>query len=73
MIRRLIAWLNRRFPVQLVVTQTEYLQLNEGLNGLSNSLVSLNKRFGELETQVRRLNESQGFSPMVKGSVRLER
>ena len=73
MIRRLIAWLNRRFPVQLVVTQTEYLQLNEELDGLSNSLVSLNKRFYELETQVRRLNESQGFSHLVKGDVRLER
>ena len=71
--RRFIAWLNRRFPVQLVVTHEEYLRVQDGMNGLSNSLVDLNRRLGALETQVRRLNESQGFTPLVKGAVRLER
>ena len=75
--RRLLAWLNKRFPVQLVVTREQYDQMQketqEGLQGLSNSIVDLNRRLGALETQVRRLNESQGFQPMVKGGVRLER
>lgn len=72
--RRLLSWLNKRFPVQLVVTVEEYQAMQEGLNNLSNSIVDLNRRLGALETQVRRLNESQGFNPMVKqGGVRLER
>jgi hypothetical protein len=73
MMRRLIAWLSNRFPVQLVVTRDQYLRMEDGMNGLSNSLVDLNRRLGALETQVRRLNESQGFNPAVKNGIRLER
>jgi BMFP domain-containing protein YqiC len=74
MIRRFIAWLSKRFPVQLVVTREEYDRLDAAIAGLSNALTDLNRRLGALETQVRRLNESQGFSPLVKGGgVRLER
>ena len=71
--RTILAWLSRRFPVQVVVTQSDYLRMEAGLGDLSNSLVTLNQRLSALEIQVRRLNESQGFNPLVKGPMRLER
>lgn len=80
MLRRLLSYLASRFPVQRVVSASDYASIlhsldscEQSLNGLSASIVDLNKRLGALEIQMRRVNETSGFMPLVKGSVRLER
>jgi hypothetical protein len=77
MIRKLIAWLNKRFPEQMVVTMGEYQDLREEMGQLNlraQAIDDLNKRVQTLEREVTILNAAQGFvSPTGHGSGRLER
>jgi cell shape-determining protein MreC len=76
MFRQLVAWANKRWPEQFVVTMQEYKQLREEL-GQYNTIIQgcnqLNERLVTLEAQVKRLNDSNGFVNTSKGSIRLER
>ena len=76
MFRKLVAWLNKRFPELLVVTVDEYKQLREELaqyNVLAQNMNLLNTRLVSLESQVRQLNNANGFVSNVKGQFNLER
>jgi len=76
MFRKLIAWLNRRFPQQLVVTVDEYKQMREELaqyNVIIQGVSQLNDRLVMLENDVKRLNTANGFVNLKKGSLSLER
>jgi len=74
--RKLIAWLNARFPVQLVVTREEYKSLREELaqyNVIIQNMNALNNRLVDIERQVKQLNNANGFISNVKGQFNLER
>jgi prefoldin subunit 5 len=76
MFRRLIAWLNKRFPEQYVVTAEEYKQLREELaqyNVLAQNMNLFNTRITTLENHVRQLNNANGFVTSAKGAFSLER
>jgi len=76
MFRKLIAWLNHRFPQQLVVTVDEYKQMREELaqyNVIIQGVSQLNDRLVMLENDVKRLNTANGFVNLKKGSLSLER
>ena len=74
--RKLLAWLNRRFPEQLVVTLQDYKELREEVaayNRIVQGIGQLNDRVVSLEKQVTNLNNAQGFIATGKGSFKLER
>lgn len=74
--RKLLAWLNKRFPEQLIVTAQEYKQLREELaqyNVLAQNIGILNTRIVSLENQVRQLNSANGFVTSQRGAFNLER
>lgn len=74
--RRLLAWLNGRFPPQLVVKLDEFKQMQEELgqyNRLHQAVVELNNRLTAVESSVKNLNNLQGVITQGKGSFRLER
>jgi hypothetical protein len=80
MIREFIAWLNERFPPLCVVSRDDYLKLWSDLNQLRGAqevfigdLAELSKAITGLETQIKRLNQSQGFTQTPQGPMRLER
>lgn len=76
MFRTLIAWLNSRFPEQLVVTKQEYKEMREELsqyNVIIQGVSQLNDRMVLLEKQVQQLNTANGFVNVKKGSLSLER
>jgi hypothetical protein len=70
--RRLLAWLATRFPVQCVVTLEDYARIDERFQHLENDLRALSDHLASLSAQVKVLNSAGGFvSP--KGGLRLER
>lgn len=74
--RRLIAWLNKHYPPQLVVKLEEFKQMQEELgqyNRLAQGIVELNNRLIEVEKAVKNLNNMQGIVTQGKGQFRLER
>jgi hypothetical protein len=74
--RRLLNWLSKRFPEQLVVSKEEYNQLREELgayNRIVQGVGQLHERLAVLEKQVQNLNNAQGFISTGKGSFKLER
>ena len=74
--RAFIAWLNKRFPEQLVVSKQEYNELREELgayNKIIQGVGQLHERVVSLEKQVTNLNNAQGFVNTGKGSFKLER
>ena len=76
MIRRFLAWLNRRFPEQLVVSVAEYKEMRQELaqyNVIIQGVSQLNDRLVMLENDVKRLNTANGFVNFKKGSLSLER
>jgi len=73
MIRRIVAWLNKRYPEQLVVTLSDWTSLREEVasyNRFGPAIVELNNRLQKLEKNTEILNASQGFT---KGGFKLER
>lgn len=75
-LRSWIAFIAKRFPEQLVVSKEEYKQLREELGAYNvavQALGELNSRLVQLEGQVRKLNDAQGFISSGKGSFKLER
>lgn len=76
MIAKLVSWLSKRFPEQLVVTTLDYTQLREEvaqLNKCHQGLIELHQNFVALEAQVKRLNDANGFVSTKKGRLNLER
>lgn len=76
MIRSFIAWLNQRFPQQLVVSVNEYKQMREELaqyNLIIQGVKQLDDRINGLEKNVQRLNTANGFLDVRKGPLSLER
>lgn len=71
--RKLIAWLNRRFPEQLIVTVEEYQKLQNDFNWLKLTNSDINARILSLEGQVKRLNDQAGYVSTKKGAFSLER
>ncbi len=73
MIRKLVAWLNKRYPEQLVVTLADWTDLRQEVasyNRFGPAIVELNNRLIKLEKNIDNLNTSQGFA---KGGFKLER
>ncbi len=71
--RTLIAWLNKRFPQQLVVTLQDWNDLRQEVasyNRHGQALVELNNRLIKIEKNLDNLNTSSGFT---KGGFKLER
>jgi len=76
MLRSLIGWLNRRFPEKMELTLAEYKQMREELaqyNLVIQGIGQLNERLVNLEAQVKRLNDMNGFVSTKKGILTLER
>lgn len=76
MFRSFIAWLNKRFPEQLVVSKEEYKQLREELgayNLIVQGVTQLAERVAMLEKEVQKLNTANGFVNLRKGSISIER
>lgn len=77
MIRKIVAWLSKRFPEQMVVSMAEYKDLREEIGQMNRyvqGIADLNERLQRVEREVTILNAAQGFvSPTGKGSGRLER
>jgi hypothetical protein len=76
MISKILSYLSRRFPQQLVVTIEEYKELREEMgkyNQIAQGVIELNSRMVLLEKQVKELNTRQGIINMPKGSFTLER
>lgn len=76
MFRKLINWLSKRFPEQLVVSKEEYKQLREELgtyNVIVQGVSQLEARLAILERQVKVLNTANGFVNTSKGSISIER
>lgn len=74
--RKLIAWLSKRFPAQLTVTVDDWTLLRQEvaeLNRYTQGIVELNTRLMALEARVKELSISQGFVNATKGSFKLER
>ena len=76
MVNRIIAWLAQRFPPTLQVTVKDYTELRQEvaqLNLMAQGIVELNLRLVALESQVKRLNDANGFVNVKKGELTLER
>ena len=74
--RKLVAWLNRRFPEQLTVTKQDYTDLRQEVGQLNNAIQAigeLHTRLQAVEKQVTQLNNANGFISTAKGSFKLER
>ena len=74
--RRLLAWLNRRFPEQLTVTKQDYIELRQEVGQLNigiQAIQELHNRLQAVEKQVTQLNNANGFISTAKGSFKLER
>ena len=71
--RKLVAWLNKRYPEQLTVTLQDWTDLRQEVasyNRFGPAIVELNNRLTKLEKNTEILNSAQGFT---KGGLRLER
>lgn len=76
MLRKLISWINKRFPEQYVVTAEEFNEMRQELasyNKIAQGVIEFNIRLASLESQVGRLNASNGFVTAQKGAFTLER
>lgn len=75
--RRLLAWLNSRFPEKLEITMTEYKQLREEMaqyNVHGQQILDLHSRLVKIESNLSQLNVANGFITNAKGlGARLER
>lgn len=74
--RRLIAWLNRRFPEVLTVTRQDYKELREEVasyNVLHQNQSMLVAEIAALTKRIQALENVQGFVNSGKGSFKLER
>jgi hypothetical protein len=76
MFRKILAWMNKRWPEQLVVTKQDYTELRQevaDLNRYAQGIIELNNRLAVVESSVKKLNEANGFVNTSKGSFKLER
>jgi hypothetical protein len=74
--RRILAWLNRRFPEVLTVTKQDYTELRQEVSQLNiglQAITELHNRLQAVEKQVTQLNNANGFIQTAKGSFKLER
>lgn len=76
MLRNVIAWLNRRFPEQVVVTKQDWTDLRQEVasyNVMYQNMNQIVEQLTSLKKQVEALNKANGFVPTAKGSFTLER
>lgn len=76
MLTSLISWLSKRFPEKLELTLIEYKEMREEMgqyNLAFQGLNQLNDRVVQLEAQIKRLNDANGFVNVKKGQLNLER
>jgi hypothetical protein len=61
LLRGLLAWMERKFPDRVVVTQLEYNALSNSLEIISGTLSDLTGRVVKLEFEVNKFNVAMGF------------
>lgn len=71
--RKLLSWLAKRFPEQLVVNLAAYDKLSSDVYLLGSSINDLRSQVVQLDAQVKRLNDQAGYVSSKKGSFALER
>lgn len=75
--RALLAWLNKKFPEQLVITKLDYDQLRQEVaqyNIVAQQVQELYKMLQKVEKDLTTLSRAQGFgSATGKGFGSLER
>lgn len=72
--RRLLAWLSKRFPEQRIVSLAEYNALNNSMSYLSQHQNEMNIRMVAIEAQLKRLNDMNGYvSSSKERGFKLER
>lgn len=71
--RRLLAWLSKRFPEQRVVSLEDYTKLLQDLYTLQGAFIEVRSQIVQIDAQVKKLNDMNGYVSTVKGSMRLER
>lgn len=71
--RKLIAWFAKRFPEQMIVSLAEYEAMKIALSMLDRTIGDLNSRLVQVEAQLKRLNDMNGYVSSTKGAFKLER
>jgi hypothetical protein len=61
MLRGLVAWLDRKFPDRVVVTQLQYDSLVQSFNGMSGNVADLTARVVKLEFEANKFNLAMGY------------
>ncbi len=61
MLRYFLAWMDRRFPERVVVTQTEFVALKAKIDALPNPAIS-EDRLRKIEQEINKFNVSMGFA-----------
>ena len=75
-IAKMVAWLSKRFPEQLIVTRQDYTELRQEVAGYNvlyqnvNQMMDLVKSF---ERRLQNLEKANGFVSTAKDSFKLER
>lgn len=74
--RKLLAWLNRRFPETLTVTRQDYTELRQEVaayNVLHQNQAQIVDKLTSLEKRIVALENVNGFVNTSKGGFKLER
>lgn len=74
--RKLIAWLNKRFPEQMVVTRQDYTELRQEVasyNVLHQNQSTIVAEIASLTKRLQALENINGFVQTGKNSFKLER
>lgn len=69
MLRSFLAWMDKRFPEKVVITQTEFLKMKETIDAVSKAINE--KRLEKIEAEINKFNVAMGFGGAVipKGAV----
>jgi len=60
LLRNFIAWMDKRFPEKVVITQAEFLALRAQIDVLSKSVSE--ERIKKIEQEINKFNVSMGFA-----------
>lgn len=62
LIKRIIAWTERKWPDRILVTETDYIALKARLGALESDLAALGERFKRNEAIVLQHSQAMGFA-----------
>jgi hypothetical protein len=71
--RKLLAWLSKRFPEQRIVTIEEWKQIKDELYRINQVYADLHSRLVQTDANVKKLNDMNGYVTTSKNAFKLER